>query len=101
MGLRDPQMWERKRDGGHVQHGIHELYLVSCSHAWTQWRREFTKRQNASDTKLMRADWYRMEHLYDEASPMMRMTASHHPDGNTMTHPTCIQVPRILTPQAG
>ena len=28
---------------------------------------EFTNRQTASDTELMRAHWYQMEHLYDKA----------------------------------
>ena len=80
MGLHDLQMSERKSDRGRVQHGIHELHLESCSHAWAQWRREFTKRQNASDTKLMRAHWYRMEHLSDEAAA--RVVARHTYDAN-------------------
>ena len=45
------QMWERKSDGGHVQHRIHELYLESCSHAWTRWRRERTKQHDGNTIK--------------------------------------------------
>ena len=80
MGLHNLQIWERRSDGGHVQHRIHELYLGSCSYAWTRWRREFTKRQNGPDTKLIRAHWYRMEHLYDEA--VARVVARHTCGGN-------------------
>ena len=67
-------------------HLIHELYLEPRSCAWTRWRREFTKRQNVSDTKLTRAHWYRMEHLYDEA--VARVVARHtydESDGSTLT----------------
>ena len=73
-------MWERKSDRGHVQDRIHKLYLESCSHAWTQWKREVTRRQNASDTKLMWAHWYRMEHLYGEA--VVRVVTRHTYDEN-------------------
>ena len=58
----------------------HKLYLESRSHAWARWRREFTKRQNASGTKLMRAHRYRMEHLYNEA--VARVVARHTYDEN-------------------
>ena len=85
MRLHDLQMWERKRDGGHVQHRIH---LESCRRAWARRRREFTRRQNASDTILRRGHWYRMEHLYDEA--VARVVARHTYDGNDRLTPTAI-----------
>ena len=79
MGLHDLQMWERTRDG-HVQHRIHELYLESCSDAWARWRREFTRRQNTSDTKLVGAHWYRLRRLYAEAAAWV--VARHTYDAN-------------------
>ena len=80
---------------------------------------EFTKRQTDSDTELMRAHRYRMEHGYDEA--VARVVVSHTDDENDclshfhhrcgsplpvpvtpdLTSVTCFQVPRTPTPQAG
>ena len=79
MGLHDLQMWERTWDGN-VQHRVHELYLESCSNAWARWRRKFTRRQNASDTKLFGAHWYQLRHLYAEAAA--RVVACHTYDAN-------------------
>ena len=78
LGLHALQMWERRSDGGHAQHRIHKLYLKSCSYAWKRWRWKFTEQKQVvrvRDTKLMRAHWYPMENLYDEA--VARVGARH------------------------
>ena len=67
IGLHDLEMWERRLEGGNVQHRIREIYLESCRNASTQWRREFTRQQNASNTVLMRLCCFQLERIYGEA----------------------------------
>ena len=80
MGLHDLQMWERRHNGRHVQHRIHEFYLESRSCAWKRWRWKFTEQKRIVDTKLLRAHWHRLERLYDQvaARVMARYTYDGH-----------------------
>mmetsp|Transcript_13031 Transcript_13031/g.23424 ORF Transcript_13031/g.23424 Transcript_13031/m.23424 type:complete len:90 (-) Transcript_13031:178-447(-) len=59
-------MWERKPDGEHVQARIQEMYQESCQQASAQWRKEFARRQSATDTGLIRLCWHEMERIFRE-----------------------------------
>ena len=49
--------------------------ITRMSTVWSQWRRKFTKQQNAADTKLIQLYRYQLEHIFDEA--VARVVARH------------------------
>ena len=80
MGLNDLEMWERRHDGGHVEHKIHQLYLKSCSYTRRRWRWKFPEQKQIVDTELLRCHYRWLERLYDEAKAtvMARYTYDEH-----------------------
>jgi len=93
--LWDPQRWwmgcvhvelhklkmsEGIPNGVHVQAMILEIYLESCRHASSQWRKDFARRQSAADTVLIKLHWQERESILQEAITQVQARYNHDAD---------------------